>query len=383
MFHEERLREFGRVVASLIRGEDLSRRQANQMFRQVLLDEQPEVQQGAFLAALTAKGETAEEVAGAWEAIYDIDTVKISPGVSRPIVENCGTGMDSFKTFNVSTAAAIVAAAGDICIARHGARALTSACGTVDILEELGIDVECDPATVRHSIEETGIGIFNGMSPLVHPQALYRILSRIRFGTTLNIAGSLANPCMPRYGVRGVYSRELLEPVARVMREIGYLRAIVLHGSSGNCLKGMDEISILGETDIAELRESGEIATYRITPEQLGVEQAAGEDISPAGGLRTEAIRFLRLICGQDRGPRYNMVCVNTAPIFCIMGQSEDLRDGYLRAQAIIDSGSAFNKLREWVKAQNRRPEAGLDRLDRILSECNINHSCPPVPLPG
>ena len=380
---EKKIREFGSGVASLIRGEDLSRGQANEMFRQILLDEQPDLQQGAFLAALTVKGETVDEVAGAWEAIYDIDTVKISPEVSCPLVENCGTGMDSLKTFNVSTAAAIVAAAGGVCVARHGARALTSTCGTIDILEELGIDVECDPETVRNSIEKTGIGIFNGMSQLVHPQALYRILSRIRFGTTLNIAGSLAHPCMPRHGARGVYSRELLDPVARVMREIGYSRAIVFHGSSGNCSKGMDEISILGETYIAELRESGDIVNYTVTPEQLGVRLEEGGDISPARGTRTEATRLLRLVCGHDRGPRYRMVCMNAAPIFYIAGLSEDLRDGYLRAQAVIDSGSALNKLREWITIQNRDPDSGLKRLNGLLSSGNIKHPYPQVPLPG
>ena len=138
MFSEEKIKDFGAKVAGLIRGRDLSRREAREMFHQVLLNEQPDLQQGAFLAALTAKGETTEEVAGAWEAIYEIDTVKATPRVAQPLVENCGTGMDSFKTFNISTAAAIVAAAGGICMAKHGARALTSTCGAVDILEAVG-----------------------------------------------------------------------------------------------------------------------------------------------------------------------------------------------------------------------------------------------------
>ena len=142
-------------------------------FHPILLNEQPDLQQGAFLAAITAKGPTPEEIAGIWEAIYEVDTVKVRPEVSGPLVENCGTGMDSIKTFNVSTAAALVAASDGVFIARHGARAITSRCGTVDLLESLGIDMECDAAVVKRSIEKAGIGIFNGMSQKVHPQALF------------------------------------------------------------------------------------------------------------------------------------------------------------------------------------------------------------------
>ncbi|MBE9477678.1 MAG: anthranilate phosphoribosyltransferase [Chloroflexi bacterium] len=373
MFSEEKIKDFGAKVAGLIRGRDLSRREAREMFRQVLLNEQPDLQQGAFLAALTAKGETTEEVAGAWEAIYEIDTVKASPRVAHPLVENCGTGMDSFKTFNISTAAAIVAAAGGICMAKHGARALTSTCGAVDILEAVGVDVECDPETVKNSIEQTGIGIFNGMSPRVHPQALSRILSQIRFGTILNIAGSLANPSMPRYGVRGVHSRDLIEPVARVMREIGYRKAIVFHGSSGNGSKGMDEISSLGETDVAELREDGGIVTYTITPEDIGLQRPSADSISPAMDRGEEAIRFLRILSGRDRGPRYDIVCLNAAPIFYLMGKAGDLREGFRHARDIINSGRAITKLREWVTAQNSSPEAGLSKLEGLLEESAVN----------
>jgi len=154
------------------------------------------------------------------------------------------------------------------------------------------------------------------MSPRIHPQALSRILSQIRFGTILNIAGSLANPSMPRYGVRGVHSRDLIEPVTRVMREIGYIKAIVFHGSSGNGSKGMDEISSLGETDVTELGEDGGIVTYTITPEDIGLQRPSTDTISPAMDRGEEAIRFLRILSGRDRGPRYDIVCLNAAPIW-------------------------------------------------------------------
>ena len=256
---EESLKHFGGKVDELIKGRNLTRGEASDLFRQILNDEQPDLQQGAFLAAITAKGATAEEIAGIWEAIYEVDTLKVRPCVQGPLADNCGTGMDSIKTFNISTAASIVAAADNINMAKHGSRAITSSCGTVDMLEQLGIDVDCDVDLVKRSIEVAGIGIFNGMSGKVHPSALSRILSQIRFGTVLNIAGSLANPALPAYGVRGVYSREMVLPIARAMKEIGYKRAFVVHGRSGDDLRGMDELSTLGRTDVAELDEDGRI----------------------------------------------------------------------------------------------------------------------------
>ena len=128
----------------------------------------------------------------------------------------------TFKTFNISTGASIVAAAGGVCLARHGARAITSRCGTVDLCEMLGVDVECSADTVQASIEQSGLGLFNCMSPTTHPQALFRILSQMSFGSILNIAASLANPANPAYGVRGVYAWEMIDPVIQTMREMGF-----------------------------------------------------------------------------------------------------------------------------------------------------------------
>ncbi|MCK5350344.1 MAG: anthranilate phosphoribosyltransferase, partial [Desulfobacula sp.] len=218
-------KEFGSIITRLIQKENLTRNEAKQSFASVLSNEVTDMQQGAFLAALTAKGETKEEVAGSWEAIYDLDTTKVDLESDIKTVDNSGTGMDTFKTFNISTAASVIAAAGGIPMARHGARAITSVCGTVDMAEALGVDVECTADLVVKSIKTAGLGLFNGMSPHIHPMALGRILSQIYFGSTLNIAASLANPALPSIGVRGVYSKEIILPVANVMKEIGYKSA--------------------------------------------------------------------------------------------------------------------------------------------------------------
>ena len=365
---ENRVKNFGAVISRLISKENLNREEVKDCFCQIMRNEQPDLQQGAFMAALTAKGETAPEIAGVWEAIYEQDTVRVKPLVNKPLVDNCGTGMDSLKTFNISTAASIVAAAGGVVLAKHGARALSGSLGTIDMLESLGVDVETDVETVRRSIETAGIGIFNGMSAKVHPQALFRILSQIRFGTTLNIAGSLANPALPRYAVRGVYSAELLQPVAEVMREIGYKKALVIYGSAPGG-RGMDELSVLGESRIAELGEDGQIIKYSLSPADFGLKPGRVEDILTSGDKQRETLRLLRILSGGENGAAFNAVCLNAAPVFYIAGEADSLQQGYAKAAEIIRSGAAIAKLRQWVQTQNSTPQAGLARLDSLLAE--------------
>ncbi|ACZ61306.1 anthranilate phosphoribosyltransferase [Dehalococcoides mccartyi] len=365
---ENMVKNFGVVISRLISKENLSREEVKDCFSQIMRNEQPDLQQGAFMAALTAKGETAAEIAGVWEAIYEQDTIRVRPLVDKPVVDNCGTGMDSLKTFNISTTASIVAAAGGVVLAKHGARALSGSCGTIDMLESLGVDVETDVEIVKRSIETVGIGIFNGMSAKVHPQALFRILSQIRFGTTLNIAGSLANPALPHYAVRGVYSAELLQPVAEVMREIGYKRALVIYGSAPGG-RGMDELSNLGESHIAELCEDGQIIKYSLSPSDFGLTPCLTDEIVTSGDKQRETLRLLRILSGNDEGAAFEVVCLNAAPIFYIAGTVKSLQDGYAKAAEIIRSGAAIAKLRQWIEAQNTNPEAGIARLESLLGE--------------
>jgi len=359
---------FGGAIDRLIAGQDLSSGETLDLFTQVLEDRQSPIHQGALLAAITAKGPCPEEIAGAWEAIYRTDTAKTVPASASALVDNCGTGMDSFKTFNISTAAAIVAASGGVCLARHGARAITSGCGTVDLCEALGVDVDCPVETVTASIETAGIGLFNGMSPEVHPKALFRILSQMRFGSILNIAASLANPARPTLGVRGVYHRDMVDPVARTMRAIGYRRALVFHGD-GNGAGGMDELSALGTSWVAELTADGTIANYRITPEALGLERAASRDIAAGTGPQQEALRLIGLLTGNAARGLHDAVCLNAAAVLYIGGQTPTLGQGVNLAREIIASGQAMEKLREWVRTQNRDSRHGEKQLQRLVDQ--------------
>lgn len=360
-------REFGAVITRLIQKEHLTRKESESTFISLLNNEVTEMQQGAFLAALTAKGETRQEVAGAWQAIYDLDTSKITLDPGLQPLENSGTGMDTFKTFNISTAAALVAAAGGIPMARHGARAITSVCGTVDMAEALGVDVECEAGVVANSIKKANIGLFNGMSPHIHPRALGRILSQIYFGSTLNIAASLANPALPSMGVRGVYSQAMVLPVAEVMQDIGYTRAIVLHGTLEGSGKGMDEASVCGLTHCAQILETGEIHEFRIDPKPLGLAAQNPETLSPETDIKAEARRFAALMANRENSARKDAVLLNAGLIFLVAGKARDLEGGIQAAATLLEKGAAFEALENWVRAQNTDPEKGLATLHSLV----------------
>lgn len=368
---EDRLRGFGQVVQRLVCGNELSRDEAYSAFSQVLRNEQPDLQQGAFLAALVSKGETATEIAGAWNAIDELDTTHVTGNMPSPLVDNCGTGMDSFKTFNVSTAAAIIAAACGVTMARHGARALTSRFGTVDMAEALGVDVECEAGVVERSVREAGIGLFNGMSPEVHPAALGRILSQIRFGSTLNIAASLANPARPSLGVRGVYAEDKIGMVAEVMREIGYTRGMVVHGQADS-QGGIDELSVCGETVVHEFFPDGGMNEFILHPEDIGLTCVDPVEIAPTGNLDTERRRFLRVLAGQQRDGCYDFACLNAAAVLYVAGLAADLWEGLCRSREVIDSGAALRKLNEWVAAQNTDATKGRNILRDALKDAEV-----------
>jgi len=361
-------KEFGQIISKIINGNNLSRQESYISFSQVLNNEISEMQQGAFLAALTAKGETAEEIAGGWQAVYELDTNKVILPDDTSVLDNCGTGMDSFKTFNISTASSVVGAAGGLNIARHGARAITSKCGTVDIAEHLGVDVECSVDLIADSICKTGLGLFNGMSPEVHPTALGRILSQICFGSPLNIAASLANPALPKRAVRGVYNRELLLPVINVMKEIGYQNAIVVHGSIDSNGTGIDEASVCGKTFGYQLAK-GEIKAFDFTPDSVGLTVHNPEGIVAKDTTEESAYHLVRVLSGKENGACRDIVLLNSALLFLSGEVVETIKDGVELAREIVKEGKALEKLEQWVAAQNRDSKKGLSSLKKITDK--------------
>ena len=372
-YNNDSLIQFGKAIQRLIDKKDLSRQESYETFRQILLNLQPELHQGAFLAALVAKGETAQEIAGAWQAIVEFDTLPANETFEAPLVENCGTGMDALKTFNVSTAAAVVAAAGGVRMARHGARALTSMYGTVDLLEAVGVDVDADVNKVCQSIRKAGIGIFNGTSPKVHPRSLARILGQIRFGSTLNISASLAGPCRPTHALRGVYSSSLLPKMSEVMREIGYERGLIVHGLDATGEKGIDELSNMGESVICEFDSDGKETTYSINPEDVGLRRSSYEDVATLGNLRRESVRFMKVISGTGHDSCIDLTCLNAGAIFYLTGKARSIREGIERGKELVFSGRAFEKLRQWAMVQCDDEERGLRRFAAITAEAGLS----------
>ncbi len=356
-------KQFGEVVSRLLQGESLSRDEAWWAFSLLLENKPTELQQGAFLAALRGKGESTEELGAAWKAIVELDTVKVEGFDSDGVVENCGTGMDGFKTFNISTAASLVAASSGVKMARHGARALSSRCGTVDIAEALGVDVECGPEVVCESIRKCNIGLFNGMSAAIHPRALGRILSQIHFGTTLNISASLANPVQPKIALRGVYHQSMLKPVALLMRDIGYKRALVIHGKIDGSDLGMDEASVCGETECLELDSSGALMPFRIRPGDFGLNLHSPESLAARRTLPEAKEHFLQLLSfTADRGA-IDAVCLNAGMVLYVSGDCASIEEGLKKADAALARGDAYRSLQSWIVHQQRDPGRGVQEV--------------------
>lgn len=364
---EERLRSFGTIVARLTRGESITRAEARECWRQICEEEQPDLQQGAFIAALRAKPETPEEVAGTFEALYEYDTVKVKVATPEPLIDNCGTGADTLKTLNISTGAAIVAGACGLTVVRHAARAISSHCGAVDVVEALGVNVESAPELPKQSLEHAGICVWNAFLRSVHPRTVPRLVSQIRFGSTINLVGPLLNPTMPTYKVMGVPSLNAIDLEVRVLKELGFRRAFVMHGLDETTGKGMDELSTLGPTHVAELFADARTDRYVIAPEDLGLRRGTFAELASSRDVQRDALALLRVIAAKDDGPRSDIVCLNAAPMLYIMGKARDLRHGVEMAREAVASGSALAKLRAWVAWQNVKSGDGLAILDRML----------------
>jgi anthranilate phosphoribosyltransferase len=204
------------------------------------------------------------------------------------------------------------------------------------------------------------------MSPHIHPNALGRILSQINFGSTLNIAASLANPALPAIGVRGVYLKEMLLPVARVMKEVGYKNAIAVYGTIDGTDLGMDEASVCGTTFCAHLSEDGNIHEFEIHPRDFGLGKGKQADLVPSGYLPTETKRFAQLISNKYNGARKEAAILNAALIFCVAGKTKNIEDGIGKAAEALEKGIAYKTLEKWVAAQSNDPEKGLEKLHRL-----------------
>lgn len=305
-----------------------------------------DVQIAGFLVALLMKGPTADEVAAIARAMRD-NCVQIRPDVSGNLTDMCGTG-GGLTTFNVSTANALLTAAAGIPVAKHGSRSISASSGSADALEALGVRVELAPAQGKKLIEQVGISFL--YAPSFHPLMLKVFFPEQALGVKtifFTIIGPLINPAGAPHHLMGVYQPHLVDLVADVVTRLPMKHVIVAHG-----LDGLDEISILGPSKLAEVRD-GRIRTYQVTPEDFGFRRATFEDIR--GGDPQFNARVIRDIFeGRDRGPRRDFVVLNNGFTLYVAGAAASPEEGMRKAQANIDSGAASRKLAEFAEASQR-----------------------------
>jgi anthranilate phosphoribosyltransferase len=333
--------------------QSLSRGEAREVMTEVLGGKCTDAQIGALLVGLQMKGETVEEIVGFAEAIRGAAIplrVRDSPvdvsGTGRDaLVDTCGTGGDASGTFNISTAAAFVVAGAGVRVAKHGNRSVTSKCGSADVMESLGVNLNLSPDRMASCLEEVGIAFL--YAPAVHSAMKYVQAARreLRLRTVFNLLGPLTNPANASAQVVGVYSLDLVEKLAEALSMLGLHRALVVHG-----LDGLDEITITGPTRIAEVRE-GAVKTYEVTPEEFGLQRAMLDDIS--GGDAAANAALIREILQGRKSPRRDVVLLNSAAALVAAGKADHLRDALPLAEKSIDSGAALRTLEALVRFAN------------------------------
>jgi anthranilate phosphoribosyltransferase len=327
-------------LEKIIKRQDLQQAEMSEMITAIFSGEITDAQIGAFMAALATKGETFEELAGAAQAMRR-KAVRVEVPAAT-VVDTCGTGGDGANTFNISTTTAFVVAGCGVTVAKHGNRSVSSKCGSADLLETLGVNLNTDPEIVEEAISEIGIGFL--FAPLFHGAMKYAIAARKEVGlrSIFNMLGPLTNPAGANCQLLGVYAPQLTEMFAQALKMLGSKRAFVVHGH-----EGLDEISVCAPTRISELNE-GQIRTYDITPEQFFGEAADPREL--AGGDPARNAKITRRILEGETGPRRNVVLLNAAVCLVAAGVAENINNGIEKAAAAVDSGTAVAKLDALVK---------------------------------
>ncbi len=333
--------------------EPLTRREADRAMEELLSGRADDDQIVTLLAALRLKGETVEELVGFATAMRrhaqpifpsGADSVRSRMGT---LVDTCGTGGDARGTFNISTAAAFVAAGAGARVAKHGNRSINSKCGSADVLEALGVNLATPPERVGAGVERVGIGFL--FAPALHPAVRNAMAARRRLGgrTVFNLLGPLTNPAGASAQVLGVFALDLVDLLAEASAQLGVERAFVVHGADG-----LDEISLSGETYIAEVH-GGSVRSYAATPEDFGLPRAPLAALA-GGDVSTNAHIILGILDGE-RGPRRDIVLANAAAALVAAGRAANFREGVALAAQAIDSGAARAKLDHLVTFTNEK----------------------------
>lgn len=328
------------AIQKLIERKDLSQHEAAAVMTQIMEGTATQAQIASLVVALRMKGETVDEITGFARVMREF-AVQVPVNTDKVVVDTCGTGGDNLKTFNISTAAAIVVAAdGRLVVAKHGNRAATSKCGSADVLEALGVKLDIPPAQIGECVEAIGIGFLFARS--MHPSFKYAAPVRAEIGirTIFNMLGPLTNPAAAPVQLIGVYDGAVCENLAHVLKNLGSKRALLVHG-----LEGLDEISTLGKTAVSELRD-GEVKSYVLDAEaDLGIPRTSIDAIAGFDTPAENAEVLRRVIEGDDNGARRDIVLVNAAGVLYVAGVVDSIKDGITRAAELIDNGAAAKTL--------------------------------------
>jgi len=330
------------ILKRLIEKKDLTEKEMSYFMSAIMEGKATSAQIAAFLVALRLKGETVTEITTA-ARIMQKKANKIKIKRDKPIVDTCGTGGDNKNTFNVSTTTAFVVAGAGLKVAKHGNRSVSSHCGSADVLEALGVNLDVSPQRVAQCIDEIGIGFL--FAPRFHPAMKYALSARREIGirTIFNILGPLTNPAKTSHQVVGVYDKKWILPLAKVLKNLGLKGAMVVHGEGG-----YDEITITGKTYIAELKD-GKILNYEIDPMSFGLKTASEKEIK--GGDRAENAQCLEdILSNKEKGAKYNMVLLNAAAVFKITKTVSTWNEGIELAKEIIRSRKAYEKLERLIE---------------------------------
>jgi anthranilate phosphoribosyltransferase len=329
-----------KALQQMLDGRDLSQAETREVMGEIMTGEATPAQIGGFLVALRAKGETPDEIAGCAEAMR-AHVLSVQPR-RDDLVDTAGTGGDGARTINISTAAALVAAAAGAAVAKHGNRAVSSACGSADVLEALGFELEQEPQRIADSIDELGFGFL--FAPAHHPAMRHAapVRKELATRTVFNVLGPLTNPAGARAQVVGVYAEHLVPTIAEVLARLGARRAFVVHGAGG-----IDELSPAGPNLVAEVVD-GAVRERTFDPEaELGLPRCSVDDLR--GGTPAENAAALRRVFEGDDGGRRSAILLNAAGAIAAAGHAEDLRDGLELARKTVDSGVALERLEQLV----------------------------------
>jgi anthranilate phosphoribosyltransferase len=330
------------AILSLSRKENLTYETAEAVMHEIMTGEASQVQMSAYLTALSLKGETIDEITASASGmrkrcirlLHDVDALEI-----------VGTGGDGSQSFNISTTAAIIAAAADVPVAKHGGRSASSKCGAADVLEALGVNIDLTPEKSAELLKEIGICFLFAQNYHIAMKYVAPVRRELGIRTVFNILGPLTNPAGAKMELMGVYDKALVEPLARVLSNLGVKNAMVVYGNDG-----LDEISMSSPTTMCEIK-NGWLRSYEITPEQFGLKRCSKSDL--VGGTAEENAEILLSVLRGEKSPKRDASVLNAAAALYVAGKYDSIGDAVKASERIIDSGKAMDKLNEFIRRSN------------------------------